>query len=89
MNCEHRHVPREEYGAGTAEVVNLRSGSEAHEGLGEFLDRLDEDEDVHKVYHNAILVQFFYLGPNAIPSDVVIGNTYSKIVFCEFCKEQS
>lgn len=56
VNCEHRHVPREEYGAGTAEVVKINSGSEAHEGLGEFLDCLDEDEDVHKVYHNALLV---------------------------------
>ena len=55
VNCEHRHIPREEYGVGTAEVVTIRSGSEAHEGLGEFLDRLDEDEDVHKVYHNALL----------------------------------
>jgi len=51
--CEHRYVLKEEYGA--AEFVSIRSESEAHDRLGDFLDRLDEDEDVHKVYHNAVL----------------------------------
>ena len=54
INCEHRYVLKEEYGA--AEYVNIQSGSEAQDRLGEFLDLLDEDEDVHKVYHNAELI---------------------------------
>lgn len=54
INCEHRYVLKEEYGA--AEYVNIQSGSEAHDRLGDFLDLLEEDEDVHKVYHNAELV---------------------------------
>ena len=55
MSCEHHYVPREEYGKGTAEVASIRSDSEAYEHLDKFLDCLDEDEDVHKVYHNAVL----------------------------------
>ena len=54
INCEHRYVLKEEYGA--PEYVNIQSGSEAHDRLGDFLDLLEEDEDVHKVYHNAELV---------------------------------
>ena len=56
-NCEHRHTVKEKYGAGTAEFVSIQSESEAHDRLGEFLDRLDEDENIDKVYHNAMLVE--------------------------------
>lgn len=53
-NCEHRYVLKEDYGS--AEYVDIATDSEAHERLGEFLDKLEEDEDVDKVYHNAALV---------------------------------
>eukprot|EP00531_Pseudo-nitzschia_arenysensis_P002717 CAMPEP_0116123094 /NCGR_PEP_ID=MMETSP0329-20121206/4563_1 /TAXON_ID=697910 /ORGANISM="Pseudo-nitzschia arenysensis, Strain B593" /LENGTH=290 /DNA_ID=CAMNT_0003616983 /DNA_START=203 /DNA_END=1075 /DNA_ORIENTATION=+ len=53
-NCEHRYVLKEDYGS--AEYVDIQTDSEAHERLGEFLDKLEEDEDVDKVYHNAALV---------------------------------
>jgi len=54
LRFEHRYVLRKEYG--TSDVANVQSDSEAREHLEEFLDRLDDDEDVHLVYHNAVLV---------------------------------
>jgi len=52
-NCEHTYVLKDEFG--TPEFINIQSESEAHQALDEFLDKLEEDEDVDKVYHNAEL----------------------------------
>lgn len=56
LRSEHCYILREDYGVGTADVANILSESEAAERFGNFLDRLDEDEDVHRVYHNALLM---------------------------------
>jgi len=52
VQFEHRYVLREDYG----EAANVHSDSPARESLEDFFDQLEENEDVHKVYHNAALV---------------------------------
>eukprot|EP00536_Pseudo-nitzschia_multiseries_P015557 jgi/Psemu1/218458/e_gw1.910.19.1 len=52
VRIEHRYVLREDYG----EVAGVHSDSPARERLEDFLDQLEDNEDVHKVHHNAALV---------------------------------
>lgn len=52
LQFEHRYVLKEDYG----EVASVHSDSPARESLVDFLNQLEENEDVHKVYHNAALV---------------------------------
>lgn len=52
VRFEHKYILKEDYG----EVASIHTDSPAQESLGDFLDQLEENEDVHKVYHNAVLV---------------------------------
>ena len=54
LRFEHRYVLKDQdYG----EVAGVHSESPARDSLDTFLEQLDENEDVHKVYHNAALLQ--------------------------------